>query len=152
PNHHSLARKFVTLDNFYDSGEVSGNGWNWSVSARTTDYTEKTVPPQYAGRGFTYDWEGKNREINVGIGTLAERIKAQPLMTVDGAKADPNLLPGNADVAAPDASSGEQGAGYLWDEALRAGRTVRNYGIFCDLTRYDNPKKNPGHMPISKNP
>src|SRR5262249_27896706 len=28
-NHHQLARQFVTLDNFYDSGEVSGDGWNW---------------------------------------------------------------------------------------------------------------------------
>ncbi len=28
PNHHELARRFVTLDNFYDSGEVSGTGWN----------------------------------------------------------------------------------------------------------------------------
>ena len=26
PNHHELARRFVTLDNFYDSGEVSGDG------------------------------------------------------------------------------------------------------------------------------
>ena len=71
PIHHSLARRFVTLDNFLDSGEVSGVGWNWSVAARTTDYTEKTVPPEYAGRGFDYSWEGTNRGINVGIGTLA---------------------------------------------------------------------------------
>src|SRR5262249_43160695 len=33
PNHHSLARKFVTLDNFLDSGEVSGVGWNWTTAA-----------------------------------------------------------------------------------------------------------------------
>jgi len=26
PNHHELARRFVTLDNFFDSGEVSGVG------------------------------------------------------------------------------------------------------------------------------
>jgi hypothetical protein len=44
PNHHALARTFVTLDKFYDSGEVSGDGWNWSTAARTTDFTEKTVP------------------------------------------------------------------------------------------------------------
>src|SRR6266404_2973407 len=30
PNHHEMARRFVTLDNFFDSGEVSGNGWNWT--------------------------------------------------------------------------------------------------------------------------
>jgi len=32
PNHHELARRFVTLDNFFDSGEVSGVGWNWSTA------------------------------------------------------------------------------------------------------------------------
>ena len=30
PNQHALARRFVTLDNFYDTGEVSGNGWPWT--------------------------------------------------------------------------------------------------------------------------
>jgi YVTN family beta-propeller protein len=149
PNHHALARNFVTLDNFLDSGEVSGVGWNWTVAARTTDYTEKTVPPNYAGRGFEYDWEAMNRNINIGIATLAERVKAQPLL---GSSPDPNLVPGTADIAAPDSASGEVGSGYLWDEALRAGKTVRNYGIYCDLSRYDNPKTNKGFIPISKTP
>ena len=153
PNHHSLARRFVTLDNFFDSGEVSGVGWNWSVAARTTDYTEKTVPPNYAGRGFNYDWEGTNRNVNVSIASLEQRIEAQPLLAPDKQHpADPNLLPGTADVAAPDADSGEAGAGYIWDEALRAGVTVRNYGIYCDLARYDSPRSNPGYMRISKTP
>ena len=157
PNHHALARQFVTLDNFLDSGEVSGVGWNWSTAARATDFTEKTVPSNYANRGFTYDWEGTNRGVNVGIGTLPERIKAQPLL--DGAAldqghspADPNLLPGTADVAAPDSDGGEAGAGYIWDEALRARLTVRNYGVFCDDSRYANPKENPAFLPISKTP
>jgi len=152
PNHHALARKFVTLDNFLDSGEVSGVGWNWTTAARTTDYTEKTVPIEYAGRGLAYDWEGTNRNVNVGIGSLPERVKAQPLLAPMGVAADPNLLPGAVDVAAPDAPSGEPGGGYLWDEALRAGLTVRNYGVFCDLARYDNPEKNPGFLPVSKTP
>ncbi len=149
PNHHDLARQFVTLDNFLDSGEVSGVGWNWTVAARTTDYTEKTVPPEYASRGFMYDWEGTNRGINVGIGTLPERVKAQPLL---GPNPDPDLLPGAVDVAAPDSDAGDAGSGYIWDEALRAGLTVRNYGFFCDLSRYENPKTNPGLLPISKAP
>jgi len=151
PNHHSLARRFVTLDNFLDSGEVSGVGWNWTTAGRATDYTEKTVPPNYAGRGFVYDWEGTNRLVNVGIDSLPERVKAQPLLAPSVAP-DPNLLPGSADVAAPDAESGEAGAGYIWDEAIRAGLTVRNYGVFCDLGRYENPKANPSYIPISKTP
>jgi DNA-binding beta-propeller fold protein YncE len=153
PNHHALARRFVTLDNFYDSGEVSGVGWNWSTAARTTDYTEKTVPPNYAGRGFEYDWEGTNRNVNVGIALLPERLKSQPLLSPDPRiPADPNLLPGNADVAAPDSAAGEPGGGYIWDEALRAGLTVRNYGFFCDQGRYENPKNNPAYVPNSKTP
>jgi DNA-binding beta-propeller fold protein YncE len=153
PNHHALARQFVTLDNFYDSGEVSGVGWNWSTAARATDYTEKTVPPNYAGRGFEYDWEGVNRNVNVGIGSLPERIKAEPLLGM-GPKypADPNLLPGARDVAAPDDAEGEAGAGYIWDEVLRAGLTVRDYGFYVDMTRYDDPRRNPAYITISKDP
>ena len=33
PNEHALARQFGLLDNFYDSGEVSGDGHPWSTSA-----------------------------------------------------------------------------------------------------------------------
>ena len=153
PNHHSLARRFVTLDNFFDSGEVSGVGWNWSVAGRTTDYTEKTVPPNYAGRGFIYDWEGTNRNVNVSVADLQKRIAAQPLLEPDKEHpADPNLLPGTADVAAPDSDAGDAGAGYIWDEALRAGLTLRNYGFYCDLTRYENPRANIGYLRISKTP
>lgn len=124
PNHHALARKYVTLDNFHDSGEVSGDGWNWTTAARTTDYTEKTVAVNYGGRGFTYDWEGGNRNINVSLPTPAERIAQNPLTPND-----PDLLAGTTDVAAPDTAK-EAGAGYLWDGALRAGLTIRNYGFF----------------------
>lgn len=124
PNHHALARQYVTLDNFHDSGEVSGDGWNWTTAARTTDYTEKTVAVNYGGRGFTYDWEGANRNINVSLPTTAERVAQNPANPND-----PDLLPGTADVAAPDAAE-EAGAGYLWDGALRAGLSIRNYGFF----------------------
>jgi YVTN family beta-propeller protein len=51
PNEHKLARGFVTLDNFYDSGEVSGEGWPWSTDARETDVGVKQIAMQYAGRG-----------------------------------------------------------------------------------------------------
>ena len=36
PNEHKLALQFGVLDNFYDSGEVSGDGHNWSTAAITT--------------------------------------------------------------------------------------------------------------------
>jgi hypothetical protein len=125
----------VTLDNFYDSGEVSGVGWNWSTAARATDYVEKTVPPSYANRfgPVFYDYEGTNRNINLSVGTLAERQTLLPLPLLLN---DPNLLPGTLDVAAPDSSEGDAGAGYLWSGALKLGLSVRNYGFFIDLVRY----------------
>jgi len=42
PNGHKLALQFGVLDNFYDSGEVSGNGHAWSTAAISSDSTEKT--------------------------------------------------------------------------------------------------------------
>lgn len=124
PNHKKLAMDFFILDNFYDSGETSGVGWNWTTAARTTDFTEKTQPVNYAGRGLTYDWEGGNRNINVAQ-EFADRLATNPANPND-----PDVLAGTADVAAPDSSEGEQGAGYLWDAALRAGKTIRNYGFY----------------------
>jgi DNA-binding beta-propeller fold protein YncE len=58
PNQHRLARQFGILDNFYDSGEVSGNGHVWSTSASVSDYIEKTWPIGYRSSEHTYDAEG----------------------------------------------------------------------------------------------
>src|ERR1041385_7238592 len=107
PNHHELARRFVTLDNFFDSGEVSGVGWNWSTAARTTDEAERTIPLNYAGRGLGYEVEGVNRGINVGLDSAHDR-NTEKLADAE------NQLPGHADVAAPDGPEDESGAGYLW--------------------------------------
>jgi YVTN family beta-propeller protein len=145
PNQHALARQFVTLDNFYDSGEVSGNGWPWSTDAREVDVGVKQIPMQYAGRGQTYDVEGSNRNINVALPTVAQRRAADPATPEDR-----DLLPGTADVAAPSAPSGEAGRGHLWDAALRAHLTVRNYGFYCDLTRYD--PKHPNQVSLEHDP
>jgi DNA-binding beta-propeller fold protein YncE len=124
PNVHALATSLVTLDNFYDPAEVSGNGWPWSTGARESDFGVKMLPPSYAGRGGAYEWEGENR--NVGMGVLGVARKAtNPDMTDD-----PDFLPGTGNVAAPDGPDGERQRGYLWSAALRAGKTVRNYGFF----------------------
>lgn len=58
PNEHKLAEQFGILDNFYDSGEVSGDGHVWSTAAITSDYTEKTWQQSYRGDERTYDYEG----------------------------------------------------------------------------------------------
>jgi DNA-binding beta-propeller fold protein YncE len=125
PNHHRLARQFVTLDDFLDSGETSNNGWIWTTAARSTEFMEKEAPVNSAGRGLAYDSEGINRGINVAL-PAEKRVLA-----------DPDELPGAADVAAPDAANGALGAGYLWDGALKAGISLRNYGFFGDFTIYD---------------
>jgi DNA-binding beta-propeller fold protein YncE len=145
PNHHELARSFVTLDNFYDSGEVSGSGWNWSTAARATDLVERTIPLNYAKRGVGYDVEGMNRGINLAGATPQERNTA-------GLNDAANQLPGTADVAAPDGpKEDETGAGYLWDAALRANLSLRNYGFFLDLSRYSNALGRPA-LPLLQDP
>ena len=58
PNLHKLALQFGVLDNFYDSGEVSGDGHVWSNAAIGTDYLEKTWQQAYRGSERTYDFEG----------------------------------------------------------------------------------------------
>ncbi|MBV8072619.1 MAG: beta-propeller fold lactonase family protein [Acidobacteriaceae bacterium] len=128
PNFHALAREFVDLDNFFDSGEVSGDGWPWSTSGRESDFGQKAVMLNYADRGTNYEYEGTNRDINVGLATLKERKKANP-KTPD----DPDLLPGASNVAAPDGPHGTpREKGYLWDAVLRKGLTFREYGCMSD--------------------
>ena len=62
PNQHKLAEQFGVFDNFYDSGEVSGDGHVWSTAGITSDYTEKTWQQAYRGGQRHYDFEGLNEE------------------------------------------------------------------------------------------
>jgi DNA-binding beta-propeller fold protein YncE len=147
PNLHAMASNFVTFDNYYDPGEVSGNGWPWSTSARESDDSGKTLPVNYAGRGASYDWEGTNRNINVAL-TGAARTQADPLTPQDA-----DVLPGTGNVAAPDGPDGEVQQGYLWSAALRKNLSVRNYGFFCDLTRYSAAVAQYGvQIPLDRTP
>ena len=58
PNEHKLARQFGVLDNFYVSGEVSGDGHLWSTAAITSDYNEQTWEINYRGNERNYDFGG----------------------------------------------------------------------------------------------
>ncbi len=58
PNQHKLALQFGVLDNFFDSGEVSGDGHVWSNAAIGTDYLEKTWQQDYRNGQRLYDFEG----------------------------------------------------------------------------------------------
>jgi hypothetical protein len=134
PNLHSLAQNFVTLDNFYDRSEVSMDGWPWSTSARAPDVVERQVTVNYSGRGLSNDSEGTNRNVNVSLPTLPQRLAADPL-----SPNDPDVLPGTTDTSAPDGPEDQVNTGYLWDQAKRAGLSMRNYGFFIDLVRYNLP-------------
>jgi len=131
PNLHNLARTFVTLDHFFATSEVSYDGWSWSTSAQCPDIIQHEYPLSYAYRALALEAEGANRNIDVGIPTLAQRLAANPLVPND-----PDVVPGQTDVGAPDGPNDEINTGYLWNGALRAGLTVRNYGFFIDTTRY----------------
>jgi len=128
PNFHYFANNFVTFDNFYDSGVVSMDGWQWSTAARALDLNEKSVVINYGKGGANYDSEGTARNINVARVGVAARKAWQPLYPND-----PDLLPGTANEVAADGPHGEQGLGYVWDAAIRAKLSVRNYGFFLDL-------------------
>jgi DNA-binding beta-propeller fold protein YncE len=131
PNLHNLARTFVTLDHFLATSEVSVDGWAWSTAAQCPDFIEHEYPVTYAFRALATEAEGSNRNVNIGIPTLAQRLAANPLLPND-----PDVLPGQTDTGAPDGPNNEKNTGHLWDAALRAGLTVRNYGFFIDTSRY----------------
>jgi DNA-binding beta-propeller fold protein YncE len=130
PNQHAIASNFVDLDNFYDTGNGSMDGWQWSTAGRALDFEEKSQVINYGKGGSAYDSEGTDRNINVGISGVAQRQAWQPVYPND-----PNLLPGTANEVAADGPDGEQGLGYIWDAAIRAHLSVRNYGFFLDLGR-----------------
>ena len=134
PNQHQLALNFVTLDNFMATSEVSYDGWSWTTSARAPDPIERQYPISYAFRALSLDSEGLNRSVNVAYPTVAERQVGDPLTPND-----PALLPGQTDAGAPDGPNNEVNTGCLWDAALRANLTVRNYGFFVDVTCYNEP-------------
>ncbi len=134
PNFHNLANNFVTLDNFMDPGDGSMDGWSWATRGRVTSTEAITQQINYAGvnRGLSYESEGGNRNVPVGLGTTAERDAATNNAFSAASASLPggtdNLLVGTADHSATDAPFGEQ-QGYIFDAALHAGLTVRNYGF-----------------------
>ncbi|HTW63905.1 MAG TPA: bifunctional YncE family protein/alkaline phosphatase family protein [Bryobacteraceae bacterium] len=118
PNIHAVAKNFVDLDNFYDTAEVSYDGWSWSTSALAPDIVIRQTAVNYSFRaGVAYESEGDLRGINLNYrpGTLAA-----------------NVLPGVVDTDAPDGPGNQLNSGYLWSTALRSGLSVREYGADGD--------------------
>jgi hypothetical protein len=146
PNYHAIAKQFVDLDNFYNTGDVSGDGHAWSFAGRENDLSTISIPQNYSSRGPAYDTEGQNRDINVGFATQKERQKFNPINP-----SDPDILPGTADVGALDGPGDEDiQKGYIWDAVTRAGKTFRNYGYHCDQAEYFLP--NGQATPLERDP
>ncbi|MDR3402844.1 MAG: bifunctional YncE family protein/alkaline phosphatase family protein [Chthoniobacter sp.] len=78
PNHHAIAREFVTLDNLYVDAEVSASGHEWSMGAIANDFVEKTWHLSY-GHGKSGKWpypaEGGFPIATPGGGYLWDRAK-----------------------------------------------------------------------------
>jgi len=138
PNLHRIATNFVTLDNFFTTSDVSMDGWSWSTQARVTDDLGLNVQLEYSGRGLSYDSEGYNRgNVPTGLATVAARAMAVPgyatAVYPGPAPASVNdVLPGAGDVATGDSPNSLYGGkenGHIWDAAVAAGLTVRNYGF-----------------------
>lgn len=99
PNQHQLSRDFVLLDNTYCSGILSSEGHQWSTTAFSTDYMEKS----FAGFPRSYP---------------------------DGMGEDED----DALAYAP--------SGFLWDNALAHGKTLRDYGEFAaPAVKWRDPKR-----------
>ena len=99
PNQHKMAREFVLLDNTYCSGILSADGHQWSTTAFSTDYLEKS----FAGFPRSYpDGMGIDEQ---------DAIAYSP-------------------------------AGFLWDNAVAKGVSIRNYGEFMmPQVRWSDPQK-----------
>ncbi|MBV8164723.1 MAG: beta-propeller fold lactonase family protein [Candidatus Eremiobacteraeota bacterium] len=158
PNSHALAETFVDLDNYYSVGETSGVGWDWTLQGYDTDSVEKSQVVLYGNAdyyGLTYDYQGTNRNINVGLPQVSGSpnqftVRETGLLDPSGSS---SILAGSQDNNAPEnAGNLNPGAvgGYLWDEALRRGLTFRNYGMDADEAYYSAPP--PLFIPITRTP
>ena len=99
PNQHKLVNEFVLLDNTYCAGILSADGHQWSTTAFSTDYMEKS----FAGFPRSYpDGMGEDE---------SDALAYSP-------------------------------AGFLWDNAVLHGKSIRNYGEFMGpAVRWRDPQR-----------
>jgi YVTN family beta-propeller protein len=118
PSGHAIASNFVDLDNFYDTSEVSYDGWSWSTSALGPDILIRQTAVNYCFRaGVAYESEGDIRNVNLNYRSASLAA---------------NVLPGKVETAAPDGPNNAINGGYLWSTALRSGVSFREYGADGD--------------------
>jgi hypothetical protein len=159
PNHHALAQNFVVLDNFWDAGDVSGDGWNWDVQGHTNDDTVKGVLAGNTNFNLPFDWNGDPRDINVAPPNFSTAGPPSPSTVRVTTLIDPtggsSIEPGSKDVTASQGADNDSDpnalGGYIWDTMLRAGKVVRHYAIYADQDYYaDSTLPAPFFFPIDR--
>ncbi len=157
PNHHLLATRFALLDNFYDAGDVSGDGWNWDTQGHANDATVKNVLVGYGNANYNipFDWNGNPRNIGIALPDTTDGTPSPStvrITTLFDPTGGSSIEPGTKDITAsqgaddldPDALGG-----YIWDTVMRAGLTVRHYGLYADENYYVDPYAGPPfYIPI----
>ena len=124
PNAHALAQRFGLLDRFFVNSEASPDGHNWTDAAFSSDYVDKAFRWNYSHRGRSYDFQGENREPDIGATRGQPPILPVPATADDVAHLIQRYVPylnGSRDVAEPETL-------YLWDAAARARLTYRTDG------------------------
>src|SRR5260370_1914544 len=129
PNPHALAQRFGLFDSFFVNSEASPDGHNWATAAFSNDYVDKAFRWNYSDRGRTYDFEGYNRlpDYEPPGDLQVEKFNGDVLAALtDVLETHLPYHQGFTDV-------GEPKTLYLWDAAVRAGLTYRNYGEFVTV-------------------
>ena len=149
PSFHALATQFATLDNFQDPADGSMDGWSWATRGRVTDTETITQQINYAfvNRGLSYESEGSNRNIPVGLDAAGRDAATGGQFTTIGNTLPggaENLLPGPNNHSSADSPFGQQ-MGFIYDAVLQAGKTVRDYGF---LTSNIGPIVDANNKPI----
>jgi len=159
PNEHLLATRFALLDNYYDAGDVSGDGWNWDMQGHANDVTTKNVLVGYGNANFNipFDWNGNPRNIGIALpdttaGTPSpSTVRITTLFDPTGGS---SIEPGSKDVTADEGADDLEPdalGGYIWDSVMRAGLTVRHYGLYADENYYVDPGAGaPFYIPIDR--
>lgn len=157
PNEHLLATQFALLDNYYDAGDVSGDGWNWDMQGHANDVTTKNVLVGYGNANYNipFDWNGNPR--NIGI-ALPDTTTGTPspstvrITTLFDPTGNSSIEPGSKDVTADEGADDlnpDALGGYIWDSVMRAGLSVRHYGLYADENYYVDPYAGaPFYIPI----
>jgi YVTN family beta-propeller protein len=160
PNHHLLATQFALLDNFYDAGDVSGDGWNWDTQGHANDATTKNVLVGYGNANYNipFDWNGNPRNIGIALPDTTTGTPSPSTVRITtlfdptgGSSIEPGTKDITADEGADDLDPDALG-GYIWDSVMRAGLTVRHYGLYADENYYVDPYAGaPFYIPIVRN-